>query len=143
MTSAAKKPAGRPYNGFSWEERRSTDRAFRASRAVYGSPIPLKCSVCAIRPEGGVKFHSEVYTMPLNPYAVCRRCHYAIHIRFSRPLFWQKFIKGIDPDCWVQMLSLDPATLTRPFNVTYPQGLPQPNPDGLILPSHKPFRFSE
>ena len=69
------------------------------------------------------EWHSEHYRQPLKLYSVCRRCHYAIHIRFARPAYWATLIATLDPDGWFQRLQLDRDTLTRPFDLSYPHGV--------------------
>lgn len=70
------------YNGFSPRERRAWNG--------LGRPIPRRCSMCGCGPERSLAYHAEDYRCPDSVYAICRRCHYAIHMRFLRPDHWQK-----------------------------------------------------
>ena len=112
------------YNGFSPRERRAWN-----GRAL---PIPLQCSICGCGPEERpLAYHGEDYRSMDSVYAICRRCHYAIHIRFRRPDHWRKVVRCHEyPGAWFTLLSTDPASLWRPFDETYPQGLP--GPDGIV-----------
>lgn len=76
------------------------------------------------------EWHSEVYRQPLKLYSICRRCHYAIHIRFARLAYWVTLLGTLDPDGWFQRLRLDRETLMRPFDVSYPEGV---SGEGMIL----------
>lgn len=123
MSSFPRKPGLRPYNGFSPAERVRKSRAVKAAIEA-GEIVPSRtCSVCARTFPHAIGRHSEDYADMSAFYAVCRRCHYAIHIRFRRPDFWKGYIAALDPTGWFQQLSLDPATLTRPFKETYPNGV--------------------
>lgn len=112
---------GNFYNGFSPRER----RAWRAP----DQPLPSRCSMCGCGPERSKGWHSEDYRTHDSIYGVCRRCHHAIHIRFVRPDHWRRYIADLPPEAWCHGLSLDPVALTRPFDDTYPQGLPPPPDD--------------
>jgi hypothetical protein len=108
------------YNGFCPRERRAWN-----GRAL---PIPRQCSICGCGPdERPLAYHGEDYRSMDSVYAICRRCHYAIHIRFRRPDHWRKVLRQHQyPGAWFTLLSIDPASLWRPFDETYPQGLPGP-----------------
>lgn len=110
----------RPYNGFTPRERRAWNHLER--------PTPDRCSICGRGPpEKPVAWHGEDYRRPDSIYAVCRACHNAIHIRFRRPDHWQRLVRRHEhPGAWFTLLSIDPASLTRPFDETYPEGLPEP-----------------
>ncbi len=111
------------YNGFSPAQRRAGHIALNKALAAGIVPSPSDCSVCGAQPEKPLGWHSEDYRTPFGAYAVCWRCHHAIHIRFRRPAYWKNHVSKLDPDGWFQALSLDPETLTRPFDETYPNGL--------------------
>lgn len=113
------------YNGFSPKERSASARLARKLRELHQPPPPDECSVCGRSAPVPLGWHGEDYRDPLGEYAVCWRCHHAIHIRFKRPQYWCAYIEKVPPDCWVNLLSVDPDTLTRPFDETYPAGLPK------------------
>lgn len=106
------------YNGFSPRERRAWNGV--------GRPVPQRCSVCGCGPERRLAYHAEDYRTPDSVYAICARCHHAIHIRFRRPDHWRRTTAALDPAGWFQSLSVDPEALHRPFDETYPEGLPPP-----------------
>ena len=115
----------RPYNGFSPEER-------RVRRAL--PPPPSHCSICGCGPERPVRWHGEDYRRADSVYGLCRPCHYAIHMRFRRPDHWQRLVRQHEyPGAWFTLLSIDPASLWRPFDETYPHGLPAPVPGPALL----------
>ena len=113
---------GNPYNGFFTPERRATAVAMKRAAARGDLPSANSCCMCREdRPR--YEWHSEDYRTPFKLYSLCRRCHYAVHIRFSKPAYWLALVRTLDPDGWFQALRLDPETLTRPFDLSYPLGL--------------------
>lgn len=118
------KPGQRWYSGADPAQRAWKLRMVKAALAS-GEIVPTcTCSVCARTFPYAVGMHSEDYSDRLAVFPVCRQCHFAIHIRFWRPDFWRGYIARLNPDGWFQRLSLDPKAMTRPFNETYPAGLP-------------------
>lgn len=111
------------YNGFSPADRDGTLAIVRAAVADGRVPSPAQCSVCGERPTKPLGWHSEDYRTPLAARPICGRCHYAVHIRFRRPDYWQAYIAALAPGSWFHRLSVDPAALERPFDETYPHGL--------------------
>ncbi|WP_370716112.1 hypothetical protein [Sphingomonas sp. IW22] len=113
--------SGNWYNGFSPADR--TKGANLLRRALReGTVLPASiCSMCG-RVPSGLGYHNEDYRKPLTAYPICRRCHYAIHIRFRRPYYWREFIAPLDRNGWFQNLTPDPASLYRPYDLTYPEG---------------------
>ncbi len=81
------------------------------------------CSVCDVALGLPHQWHLEDYSDVLSAYPVCRRCHYAIHVRFAQPAYWARFTALLPASGWVRRLSLDPASLAAPFTATYPFGL--------------------
>lgn len=126
------------YNGFTPAERRTGGRAVSKALADGRLSYADACSVCARTLTAPHQFHSETYHEPLSAYPVCRRCHYAIHIRFRRPQYWQRFLGELSPEAWVHQVTVDPASLTQPFCDTYPSGFP---PDPLRLFTHVSERW--
>ena len=120
------KPGERWYNGADHARRAWKLRMVKAALANGEIVLSHTCSVCARMFPYAVGLHSEDYTHPVAAYPVCRQCHFAIHIRFWRPEYWQGYIARLNPDGWFQRLSLDPETMTRPYSVSYPKGLPAP-----------------
>lgn len=115
------------YNGFTPAERRIGGQAVSEALADGRMSYAETCSVCDRTLTAPHQFHSERYHEPLSAYPVCRRCHHAIHIRFRYPAYWQRFLAELPLKVWVHELSLDPASLSQPFHVTYPDGFPLPD----------------
>lgn len=69
------------------------------------------CCVCDAALSPPHQHHLEDYNDPLSAFPICRRCHYAIHIRFRRPALWARFVAEVPADSWVRDLSLtrDPS----------------------------------
>lgn len=113
---------GKPYNGFSPAERRVAGDAARRARDAGKLPPLMPCSMCGRRRPNN-QLHSEDYRPPHRLYSLCRRCHYAVHIRFTHPAYWSALLTTLGPDGWFHQLRLDPETLTRPFDQSYPTGV--------------------
>lgn len=116
------------YNGFSMEERRAANPLLRAARAGGLLAAPNECSICgivqcAVTPIR-LEFHLEEYRDYLRPYAICHSCHGKLHTRFERPHRWTQLIAKCRDNSWVQKLTMDPASKARPFDETYPEGVP-------------------
>lgn len=126
--SAADDPYKGWYNGFTMEERRSANPLLRAARAEGLLNPPTTCSVCNIRQSAvgpiRMEWHLEDYRDYLRPYSICHGCHWALHARFERPHRWARLIAQRSANSWVHKLSMDPASRGRPFDDTYPDGLP-------------------
>lgn len=111
------------YNGFGPKDRAGTLATIRAAIAD-GSICPASsCSVCLRSPASSLGWHSEDYRRPLDAFRICRGCHIRVHARFRHPERWRAFISGLDPAAWFQRLTLDPSSLTRPYDETYPRTL--------------------
>lgn len=124
MSEFPGRPGQRWYNGANPAQRAWKLRMVKAALASGQIAPSHTCSVCARTFPHAVGMHSEDYADRLAVYAVCRPCHFAIHIRFLRPDYWRGYVARLHPNGWFQRLSLDPATLTRPFRESYPNGLP-------------------
>lgn len=136
-TRAADQPAPRPrfelgwYNGWSPDERRATIPVQKAAIACGELARPKRCSVCLIqgsrnwKADDAVWLHDERYDRPLEAFPICRRCHRLLHGRFDDPGPWLALVaehaRGGE---WFEMLSMDPESRHRPFDATYPRGLP-------------------
>jgi hypothetical protein len=120
------------YNGFSPRERRAWTGLVR--------PTPHRCAICACGPqERPLAYHGEDYRRADGVYPICRPCHHAIHMRFRRPDHWQRLVRRHEyPGAWFALLSIDPASLWRPFDETYPQGLPSADMPSLDPASPDP-----
>jgi hypothetical protein len=114
------------YNGFSPAGRSGTLAIIKAAIADGSFAMPIACSVCQQPSEKPLGWHSEDYRRPLDALPICRGCHVRVHARFQHPKSWQAFIRNLEEGAWFQNLSVDPQSLTRPFDETYPGGLPQP-----------------
>lgn len=120
------------YNGFGPADRNGTLAIIRAAEADGTIPTPIRCSVCGQQPATGLQRHSEDYRRPLDAHAICRGCHVRVHGRFRHPDRWRAFTERLGPG-WFQGLSVDPLSLTQPFDVTYfPSSLHQPE-DGSAV----------
>lgn len=119
------------YNGWSPEERLATVPIQKAAIACGELARPARCSICRIagnrnwKADDAVWLHDENYADPLAAYAVCRRCHRTLHRRFDNPEPWLALVaKHARGGAWFERLTMDPASMRRPFEVTYPAGLP-------------------
>jgi hypothetical protein len=133
MTPTTYRPRYRvePYNGYSPEERAASspiqNRAVRTGRMVH----PTTCSVCGFsdpanpKGRGYIFAHLEDYRRPLETHPACKACHAALHARFSDPARWLRIARAnYRPGAWFTLLTMDPASQTTAFDVTYPEGLP-------------------
>lgn len=109
------------YNGFGPLDRKGALATIRAAVADGSTAAPTSCSVCGSCPDYRLGFHGEDYRRPLSAFPICRGCHVRVHARFRHPDRWREYISRFDPDSWFQQLSVDPASLTRPFDETYPE----------------------
>lgn len=107
------------YNGYSPAERNGANAAIRAAIARGDLSVPERCSVCQQAPNRPLQWHSERYDI-LDAFPICRGCHVRVHARFRHPDRWLAYISRLDPAGWFQDLSVDPISLTRPFDETYP-----------------------
>lgn len=98
--------SGNSYNGFTAAQRRAGGRAIREALADGRLSFASNCSVCDIALAAPHQFHAEEYGDPLSAFPICRRCHYAVHIRFRRPYYWQRFLRGLPERAWVHDLAL-------------------------------------
>lgn len=119
------------YNGWSGDERRATLPLQKVAIASGELARPTICSICGCvgnrnwRAEDAVWLHDENYADPLAAYPICRRCHRLLHERFEAPEPWLALTGQHGREgAWFELFSLDPASLRRPFNQTYPDGLP-------------------
>lgn len=97
--------SGNSYNGFSPAERRAGGRAIRLAVTEGRLKPARECSVCSGELTGPHHWHLERYEDPLSAYPICRRCHYAVHIRCHRPDYWQRFLRNLPGRTWVHDLS--------------------------------------
>lgn len=127
-----RKPFELPYNGWSWEERCAITPIQNEALRTGKIKRPTTCSICGFsdpanpKGRGYIFLHTERYDRPLEIYPVCKRCHAALHARFRDPerfrvLVADNFVEG----AWFTLLSFDPASQFRPFEETYPMGLPR------------------
>lgn len=120
------------YNGVAPHERRATIPAQRAAVRAGKLVKAKQCSICGCGPAHSRRpcqlvFHDELYTDVTQAFTVCRRCHAVLHLRLEHPERWVRLLKRVSqPNCWAWKLSLDPACQWRPFEETYPEGLPRP-----------------
>lgn len=96
------------YNGFTAAERRAGGRAIHHALAEGRLCPASSCSVCLAGLGLSHQWHLEDYTAPLSAYPICRRCHYAVHIRFRRPDYWQRFLRELGAKTWVHDLAVTP-----------------------------------
>lgn len=53
-------------------------------------PEPTQCELC-LQSTGQMQLHNEDYSNPFDDaHPICRACHGALHIRFSKPERWEK-----------------------------------------------------
>lgn len=120
-----------PYNGFSHEERVATNAIQRLAASKGEFQFPVSCSICGFsdvpryRSSGYIYAHLEDYRKPLECYGCCRPCHASLHARFREPTRWENLARRHwRAGGWFTLLSLDPASQTQSFDLTYPTGLP-------------------
>ena len=111
------------YNGFGPKDRAGALATIRAAVADGSIPAPSACSVCQSCPAAPLGWHGEDYRRPLEAFPICRGCHFRVHARFRYPERWKAFIRDLDPAGWFQKLTLDPSSLMRCYDETYPQVL--------------------
>lgn len=111
------------YNGFSRADRSGTLAIVRAALIDGRLATPTQCSVCGNRPNKPLQWHSEDYRKPLDAHPICRGCHVRVHARFRHPDRWLAYTARLQPTGWFQGLTLDPQSLTRPFDESYPPRL--------------------
>lgn len=77
----------KPYNGFSPRMRRAALAWLKRECAAGRRTPPTVCDACG-QHEGLIDAHSEDYSAPfgdhIGRYALCYRCHMAVHCRFGR-----------------------------------------------------------
>lgn len=77
----------KPYNGFSPRARRAALTWLKREYAAGRRTPPTVCDACG-QHEGVIDAHSEDYSTPfgdhIGRYALCYRCHMAVHCRFGR-----------------------------------------------------------
>lgn len=117
------------YNGWSPKERCANSPVQRRAVETGQVPRPTTCSICDFTPEPGSRstiwFHDENYAEPLASYHVCRSCHMKLHKRFNSSEPWLALIaRHGTGGRWFEKLTMDPASLRRPFAETYPEGAP-------------------
>lgn len=121
------------YNGWSGEERLAVLPILRAALAAGTLAPPTRCSICRAtgssdwRASDAIVFHDEDYANPLGAYTVCKPCHRLIHLRFWRATEWTAHVAlHARGGAWFERLSMDPGSRFRPYEETYPDGLPGP-----------------
>jgi len=117
------------YNRWSPAERMATLPLQREAIRTGRIAAPTTCSICGVTPEPGsanpVWLHDEDYADPLGAYHVCRACHRVLHERFDRPEAWDTLIsRHGSGKRWFEMLTMNRASMRRPFREIYPDGLP-------------------
>ena len=115
------------YNGWSPEQRQATIPVQRTAFRQGLIQRPTTCSVCGFdKPQspGSITLHLENYSVALTGYGCCAKCHSAIHARFVRPGRWLRLLDRVGHAGWATYLTLDAKSQWRPFEVSYPQGLP-------------------
>jgi hypothetical protein len=116
------------YNGFSMEERRAVNPLLRAAQVACILDAPRTCSICGTVQSNvapiRMEWHLEDYRDYLRPYPICHNCHWVLHARFSQPNRWIQLVSKCYGDSWVHKLTMDPRSKARPFNETYPFGIP-------------------
>lgn len=92
------------YNGFTSEERRNTGELIHWLQSIGSLVCPEECSICASTES--VRFHSENYYALNRSPALCRACHFCIHMRFRRPKAWLGRIRkfALPEDHWAKLI---------------------------------------
>ena len=114
------------YNGFSPRQRMAIIPLIDAAVASGALPPPKMCALCGTK-AGKIGWHTEDYRKPLSSIPICGPCHSAIHLRFWRGHMRLTHVSPLLTAIpFLKALSLDPKTMERPFDETYPAGLPRP-----------------
>jgi hypothetical protein len=122
------------YNGFSMYERRKVIPIRRELVRRGLAKDPDTCSICGLHDPGGpgrrstIHAHHEDYREALMIHPVCGSCHYLLHTRFRHPDRWRRRVNEYHQDgAWFSELTMDVTAMFRPFQETYPEGLPRPD----------------
>lgn len=118
----------RTYNGFTDRERVAGGVAQRRAAARGEFVFPSVCSICGrmstkVETGSGARIvaHLEDYRRPLECLPCCRKCHHALHRRFSYPDPWLDLVKTHwVPGAWFTRLSMDVAKQSLPYDEIYP-----------------------
>ena len=92
---------GKPYNGYSWDERmeKYDEMNRRIDNCKFDAPSG-SCRLCG-DPKVEVEYHDEDYGQPFiwtEPaiYVLCRHCHrQRLHGRFRFPFHWQAYLAHV------------------------------------------------
>lgn len=78
------------YNGFSSSERARVGKMQLKAIRSGEFPAPKQCELC-LQTTGQMQLHNEDYSKPFeDAHPICRSCHGALHIRFTKPERWKK-----------------------------------------------------
>lgn len=93
------------YNGFSLNDRFAAARWASSPRwsDIRPAKVPrgMPCAVCRGTGQGQIGWHNEDYRTPLDPFAVCGWCHWAVHARLKprQAYVWDRWV-GMLADGW-------------------------------------------
>ncbi|MEO8863157.1 MAG: hypothetical protein ABI354_02430 [Candidatus Saccharimonadales bacterium] len=77
------------YNGFSSNERARVGNLLLIAIRAGEFPAPMQCELC-LQTTGQMQLHNEDYSKPFDDaHPICRSCHGALHIRFTKPARWE------------------------------------------------------
>lgn len=145
MTADPRRPWETWYNGWSWAERCAVTPIQNAMFRSGQLARPTICSICGfsdparVNGSGYIFAHTEMYDRPDVLFPACKKCHAALHARFRDPTRWHRVLQRYGrPGEWFTLLSQDRSSQWRPFNETYPDGLPAPS---AVLPTSPAFDF--
>lgn len=111
------------YNGFTSNERAKVGKIqFQAIKSGK-FPKPTVCELC-LGTNGQMQLHNEDYSKPFeDAHPICRACHLALHIRFTKPERWIKrmaIIRNLKGDkatsndtYWWEKLLFEPIDINR------------------------------
>ena len=110
------------YNGFSSNERAKVGKMQLDAIRSGNFPAPQVCELCQ-QSSGQLQLHNEDYSKPFEgAHPICRSCHLALHVRFTKPDRWRKRMELIrelrnhttaEPKFWWEELSFSPININR------------------------------
>lgn len=132
------------YNGFAPDQRRRALAWLNREYAAGRRTRPIRCEACG-QDRGPIDAHSENYGEPFGPhiggFAVCYRCHMALHCRFRNPLAWDRYKADIRAGKIFHPIGRNFGTFTEEtlnrfgHGVPFAQGEPKARTflDGLLM----------
>ena len=115
------------YNGFSSSKRAKVGHIQLAAIKAGEFPAPKQCELC-LSTEGQMQLHNEDYSKPFDDaHPICRSCHLALHVRFTKPERWEarkEYIRSVrgEGDYWWNLLINTPVNINPLHNANSADG---------------------